>query len=76
MTWFKSGLEIMKLIKLSKVVSLVSQFGNQRGATMIEYALLAALIAVAAIAALTALGGGLGDIFESITTELNTAANP
>lgn len=50
-----------------------SHFRNQRGATMIEYALLAALIAVAAIAAMTLLGDSLSAIFTSITAQLNSA---
>jgi pilus assembly protein Flp/PilA len=64
----------MPFRNFTKVVKAASGFRNQRGATMIEYALLAALIAVAAIAALTLLGTGLSDIFTSITSELNTAA--
>ncbi|RMF67519.1 MAG: Flp family type IVb pilin, partial [Alphaproteobacteria bacterium] len=36
---------------------------NERGATAIEYGLIAALVAIAAIGALTALGGSLNNIF-------------
>jgi pilus assembly protein Flp/PilA len=63
----------MLLRSFTKVLNAASHFRNQRGATMIEYALLAALIAVAAIAALTLLGDGLSDIFTSITTQLDSA---
>lgn len=40
---------------------------DERGATAIEYALIAALIALAAILAFTALGLNLADIFTSAT---------
>ena len=43
------------------------------GATAIEYALIAALIAVGIIAAATALGGSLSDMFNRISTRLNSA---
>lgn len=47
---------------------------NQKGAAMIEYALLAALIALASIAVLTLLGGGISGIFTKVLTELTAAA--
>ncbi|TDI60630.1 MAG: Flp family type IVb pilin [Alphaproteobacteria bacterium] len=43
---------------------------DTRGATMIEYGLIAALVAVVLIVALTALGTGLGDMFNNVTDEL------
>lgn len=46
---------------------------EESGQGMVEYGLIIALIAVVLIAALTALGGGLGDIFEQITTALSGA---
>lgn len=46
---------------------------NQRGVTMIEYALLAALVAIAAIVGLTALGVELNDFFMYIKNTLNAA---
>jgi pilus assembly protein Flp/PilA len=46
---------------------------DDSGATAIEYGLIAALIAVAIIAAATALGGKLGDLFNSISGKLTTA---
>ena len=44
-------------------------FKNDKGATAIEYGLIAALIAVAAITAMSGLGNTLNDTF----TEVNTA---
>ena len=46
---------------------------DDKGATAIEYGLIAALIAVAAIAGMTALGGGLEDIFNDIGGILSDA---
>ena len=43
---------------------------DEKGATAIEYGLIAALIAVAAIAAMTAIGDGLGSIFGDVADEL------
>jgi len=43
---------------------------SQKGVTMIEYALIAALVAVVAIAALTAVGTQLTAIFTQISTTI------
>jgi pilus assembly protein Flp/PilA len=43
---------------------------SQKGVTMIEYALIAALVAVAAIATLGLLGGNLDAIFDYIKDQL------
>jgi pilus assembly protein Flp/PilA len=48
---------------------------KQRGASLVEYALLVALIAVVAIAALTALGGGVSAKFSSVNSSLAGATN-
>ncbi len=47
---------------------------SKRGATAIEYGLIAALIAVAAIAAMTALGESLSTLFGGIATTLANVA--
>jgi pilus assembly protein Flp/PilA len=47
---------------------------DERGATAIEYGLIAALVSVAAIAALTALGGSLQQIFQFVANTLSAAA--
>jgi pilus assembly protein Flp/PilA len=44
---------------------------TERGATAIEYALIAALIAVAAIGAMSLVGNGLNTTFGAVSTELN-----
>jgi len=48
---------------------------KQRGASMVEYALLVALIAVVAIAAVSALGGGVSEKFSSVNSSLAGASN-
>ncbi|WP_150295438.1 Flp family type IVb pilin [Sphingobium estronivorans] len=44
---------------------------NEKGATAIEYGLIAALIAVAAIGAMTSLGGKLNNTFTKVSGNLN-----
>jgi len=49
-------------------------FKDNKGATAIEYGLIAALIAVAAIAAMTNLGTSVGGTFNRISGKLNDTA--
>ena len=50
---------------------MLRQFvGNEKGATAIEYGLIAALIAVAAITAMTTLGTGLSNNFTKVAGKL------
>ena len=44
---------------------------NEKGATAIEYGLIAALIAVAAVGAMSTMGGKLSDTFNNVTTKMN-----
>jgi pilus assembly protein Flp/PilA len=55
---------------LNKVFSIKSQ----KGVTMIEYALIAALVAVVVIGALQLVGGNLTTIFTNISNALVPAA--
>lgn len=48
------------------VQNRLSQLGNEKGASAVEYGLLVALIAVVIIAAVTLLGGNLNEIFNDI----------
>ena len=50
---------------------LKAQVKDDRGAAMVEYALLLALIAIVAIAALTTLGGTVDNKFSDINSGLN-----
>ena len=49
---------------------------NSKGATAIEYGLIAALIAVAAIAAMKGLGNQLGSTFNAVSGKMKTEATP
>jgi len=44
---------------------------NNKGATAIEYGLIAALIAVAAITAMNAVGGKLQNTFNNVSNNMN-----
>ena len=55
---------------MAKFLKLIK---NSKGATAIEYGLIAALIAVAAIAALQSVGTQLKTTFNSVATNLSTA---
>ena len=46
---------------------------NEKGATAIEYGLIAALIAVAAITAMQSLGTSIGGTFNKVGNEMTTA---
>ena len=46
---------------------------DKKGATAIEYGLIAALVSVAAVVALQNLGTSLNSMFTTVSTELNNA---
>lgn len=52
---------------MAKFLKLIK---NDKGATAIEYGLIAALIAVAAIAAMGNIGNQLGNTFNNVSNEL------
>jgi pilus assembly protein Flp/PilA len=49
---------------------------NNKGATAIEYGLIAALIAVAAISAMSALGKNLSNTFNQVSSNMTTTTAP
>lgn len=55
---------------MTKIFKLIR---NEKGATAIEYGLIAALIAVAAIAAMDSVGSQLGETFNNVATELENS---
>ena len=56
---------------ISYMTSFLSRFAkNEKGATAIEYGLIAALIAVAIITILTTVGTNLTAMFTSVSNEL------
>ncbi len=48
---------------------------SEKGATAIEYGLIAALISVAAIAAMTTLGESLSTMFNAVASQLDSAVS-
>ncbi|MEO7865672.1 MAG: Flp family type IVb pilin [Sphingomicrobium sp.] len=46
---------------------------DERGATAIEYGLIAALIVVAIVGALAGLGGGVGGLWTKVSTNIQSA---
>jgi pilus assembly protein Flp/PilA len=54
---------------------LVAQAKTERGASLVEYALLVALIAVVCIGAVTLLAGGAKKTFSDVGDELSTAGS-
>jgi pilus assembly protein Flp/PilA len=53
-----------------EMAKFVKLFKNDKGATAIEYGLIAALIAVAAIGAMTNIGTKLSSTFDNVSTSL------
>lgn len=57
-------------------MELIKRFINEEeGQGLVEYALIVGLIAVVAIVALTATGGSIGSIFDTISGQVESAAN-
>ncbi|MDZ7673574.1 MAG: Flp family type IVb pilin [Acidimicrobiales bacterium] len=50
---------------------LTARIKSDRGASLVEYALLVALIAVVCIVAITFLGGAASEEFESVGSSIN-----
>jgi pilus assembly protein Flp/PilA len=48
---------------------------DKRGATVIEYGLIAALIAIAIMGALRSLGGGAGGMWSKLSNEVTEASS-
>jgi pilus assembly protein Flp/PilA len=65
------GSRVVELETRRPVMSFIRKFvKNSKGATAIEYGLIAALIAVAAVSAMGALGGKLNSTFNNVSANL------
>ena len=53
------------------MTKFIKMMRDSKGATAIEYGLIAALIAVAAIAAMQSVGSKLGTTFNNVSSQLN-----
>ena len=60
-------------MKIMKLAALRQR--NQKGATIIEYVLIAALLSIAAIATLTTLGGSISTKFGVVNTKVSAAGS-
>ncbi|MCA1846352.1 MAG: Flp family type IVb pilin [Actinobacteria bacterium] len=61
----------MDLFVLKTWIEAKFNMGDERGASMVEYGLLLALIAVIAIVAVKALGQGVSTKFDQVKTSLS-----
>jgi Flp pilus assembly pilin Flp len=59
-------------MKARRFFNWLSKASAEAGQTMVEYAIVAALIAIVAMVAVEALGGGINDVFTRITDEITT----
>jgi len=58
------------------MLTMIKTFSrSEKGATAIEYGLIAALIAIALITALTTLGGSLSSMFSTVATSVDAAVS-
>ena len=53
---------------------LINFFKDEEGATMVEYALMLALIAIVCIVAVVAIGNNANSTFQEAATQLGTAS--
>jgi pilus assembly protein Flp/PilA len=68
---FFSGLLGTTSFQESTMLKLKKLIRNNKGATAIEYGLIAALIAVAAITAMRSVGSTLNTTFSNVSTQMN-----
>ena len=70
-------MELISYWQRACVPYLRARFGqSERGASMVEYALLVALIAVVCIGAVQFVGRGARDNFSNVGTEIGKTASP
>jgi Flp pilus assembly pilin Flp len=63
-------MERAKMLPIRLYLALASLRDREEGQTLVEYALILALVSVTAVAALNALSGGINGIFSKIVTDL------
>lgn len=67
---FVSALSIIAFWREAPDVSANRELKNQRGASLVEYALLVALIAIVCVVAVRSLGGTVDDTFDDLTEDI------
>ena len=63
-------LPVVELLRRPEIAKFLKLLKNEKGATAIEYGLIAALIAVAAIGAMQSIGTKLGTTFNNVSNQL------
>jgi Flp pilus assembly pilin Flp len=63
-------MERVKLLPMRLYLAAKSFRDGEEGQTLVEYALILALVSVTAVAALDALSGGINSIFNQIVSDL------
>lgn len=53
---------------------LVSWIREEKGQTLVEYALIVGLVSIAAIVVMITMGGAIGDVFDAITGQLGNVS--
>jgi pilus assembly protein Flp/PilA len=66
----EAPVERAKMFPIRLYLALQGLRENEEGQTLVEYALILALVSVTAVAALNALSGGINGIFSKIVTDL------
>jgi pilus assembly protein Flp/PilA len=66
----RKGTDMIGFMRYAAVVA-ATRMRSERGATMVEYALMVAAVAMVAIGAAFLLGGGVAGLFDKSTTQLN-----
>lgn len=70
-TVFNQGFSMIR--SMGRMLAMRSRV--ERGATMVEYALLVGLIAIAAVFAITALGGDISHLFDQVGNNISNSNN-
>jgi pilus assembly protein Flp/PilA len=56
------------------LMKLMSWVREEKGQTLVEYALIVGLVSIAAIVVMILMGGAIGDVFNAITSKLGTVS--
>lgn len=56
------------------LIRLMSWMREEKGQTLVEYALIVGLVSIAAIVVMITMGGAIGDVFSAITNQLGGVA--
>lgn len=66
----KTGMKRTAGVRRVRTTTVVRGRAAEAGQSMVEYAIVAALIAIVAMATVQALGGGIAQVFQNILTRI------